>query len=158
MTSGLKQSAKTRFYAKVFIPDENGCMLWMGAKNQKGYGNFGINNKIVAVHRFSYELHVAKIPRGMQVLHKCDVRNCIAPDHLFLGTQSDNMKDMYGKNRGNRPIGEHAYWAKLSNQQILEIRKLISNGTSNNAIAKMFGVTPEHISGIKRGKKCRNIK
>ena len=97
MTSGKAEAAKQRFYAKVLIPDENGCMFFIGSLTLKGYGHFTINSKYIAAHRFSYRHWIGKIANKMQVLHKCDNRACVAPDHLFLGSITDNMIDMYSK-------------------------------------------------------------
>ena len=81
-----------------FILKEDSCWLWMGTTNGDGYGRFKIAGRLVGAHRFSYYLH--KGPVGdRQVLHTCDRPNCVNPEHLFLGTHSDNMKDMYDKRR-----------------------------------------------------------
>lgn len=92
-----------RFFKHVSKTDT--CWLWMGAKRGGGYGEFRIGSykdgtrKMVVAHRFSWELHNGAIPKEMQVCHNCDVRNCVNPDHLFLGTQVDNMQDMHSKGR-----------------------------------------------------------
>lgn len=71
-------------------------------RNRRGYGSFTLDGSLgesVAAHRFSWELHFGEVPDGMYVLHKCDNPPCVRPDHLFLGTQSDNMYDMWDKGR-----------------------------------------------------------
>ena len=89
-----------RFWDKV---DKYGefCWLWRGARRD-GYGMFWFKGKIVSAHRVSWELRFGGIPVGMQVLHKCDNRLCIKPEHLFLGTQADNLLDAVKKGRLNR--------------------------------------------------------
>ena len=92
-----KVNASDRFFEKVEKSGE--CWLWVGALNSRGYGSFGFEGRRLGAHRFSYELHKGEIPEGMFVCHSCDVRNCVNPDHLWLGDNADNMKDMYQKER-----------------------------------------------------------
>lgn len=93
-----------RFWNKVKIASRDSCWLWLGSTNPDGYGRFNIKigyykYRLVQPHRFSWELFYGPIEDNTQVLHKCDIPACINPDHLFLGTISDNMKDMYNKGR-----------------------------------------------------------
>lgn len=84
-------------------PEPNtGCWLWMQHTNRLGYGRLKQRNRSREAHRVSYEAFVGPIPEGMDVLHRCDVRCCVNPDHLFLGTHLDNMRDMAIKWRGRR--------------------------------------------------------
>lgn len=111
--SGLK-----RFWNKV---DKSGdCWLWTAGKDKDGYGGFTIAGEKVVVHRFSWELHFGEIPKGLHVLHKCDVRNCIRPDHLFLGTQKTNMADRNAKNRQAK--GTVIHQSKLDEEIVKCIR------------------------------------
>lgn len=89
-----------------FFERSGGCWNWLGGLfKETGYGKFnagkGENGKTITAyaHRVSYELHTGPIPEGMQVLHRCDNPRCVRPDHLFLGTQLDNMRDMIAKGR-----------------------------------------------------------
>ncbi len=88
-----------------FIPEPNsGCWLWGAYCMTNGYGTFCPGNgRRVLAHRASFELYVAPIPEGLLVLHRCDVRCCVNPNHLFLGTQADNIHDMWAKGRGSKP-------------------------------------------------------
>jgi hypothetical protein len=87
-----------RFFAKVQITDH--CWLWTGACHQiGGYGFFSAGDKQVLAHRFSYEHHRGPIPDGLHVCHSCDVPPCVNPQHLWLGTRSDNMQDAAQKGR-----------------------------------------------------------
>lgn len=94
-----------RFWAKVVKGEsKNDCWKWIGSKNGVGYGKLALPGRssvsgIIYAHRYSYELHFGPIPDGLQVLHRCDNPECCNPDHLFVGTQSDNMKDANLKRR-----------------------------------------------------------
>jgi len=90
-------SMEERFLQKVNKTET--CWLWTGALNSRGYGAIGVNGKSVSAHRFSYETYIEKIPNGMIVCHTCDIRNCVNPEHLWVGTNADNNKDMFAKNR-----------------------------------------------------------
>lgn len=87
-----------RFWSKVLKTPT--CWLWQGKKFPRtGYGQFTIRRKTVLAHRTAHELAIGPIPAGMLVCHRCDVRDCVRPDHLFLGTYSDNMRDASSKMR-----------------------------------------------------------
>lgn len=80
---------------------KNGCWEWQLSKHRQGYGNIMYKGKACLAHRISYHVFKGNVPINMLVCHKCDNPSCINPEHLFLGTQSDNVKDMYNKNRRN---------------------------------------------------------
>jgi hypothetical protein len=151
-----------RFMAKVdkdgpeVRPGLGPCWLWTGARLKKGarttggYGQFGLHGKIAYTHRVSYEMHVGKIPDGKQVMHSCDVRHCVNPKHLSLGTHADNMADMQAKNRG--ATGERCGSAKLTDAQVLEMRKDYAAGATQAALARKFSVTPANVHYIVKGR------
>jgi len=95
----IQKPLHTRWLDKVGEENSNGCWPWLGSRTVHGYGKIRDNYKSVGAHRISYRLNIGKIPRKLHVLHKCDNPLCVNPDHLFLGTQSDNNKDMFKKNR-----------------------------------------------------------
>lgn len=128
------------------------CWIWTGSIAKKsGYGYFTGN----LAHRFSWQLFNGKIPEALCVLHKCDIRNCVRPEHLFLGTQKDNTQDCWNKKRHhwilNNPSkkGQLHVLAKLSNPDVIEI---LQSKDRNYLLAKRFGVTPAHIGNIKHGR------
>lgn len=132
------------------------CWVWMRHRNNHGYGKLTINGRGVFSHRLSYELSIGPIPDDKIVLHRCDNPACINPSHLKLGSQSDNMKDCYRKGRSSvRPHscpGETNPAAKLTSEQVAEIRFLLREGKSQDAIASEFGVSQSQISNINLGK------
>ena len=88
----------TRFFDKIEMTDS--CWLWKaGLRGKAGYGAFKLNGKIISAHRFSYEIHKGEIPNGVFVCHSCDIRKCVNPNHLFLGSPKDNWKDGFDKGR-----------------------------------------------------------
>ncbi len=132
------------------IAKGGGCWEWPLAPNTPGYGHFRFNGKTYQAHRASYEVNVGPIPDGLCVLHTCDNRLCVRPDHLWLGTKTDNMRDMIAKGRkrgGPRP-GEAHHSAKLSDADVAAIR---ASTDSQTALARRYGVHQSHISRIKSG-------
>lgn len=95
---GKPRQTKESFVKKTII-DSNGCWIWQGAKDPDGYGRACYNNKTPPAHRLSYLFYKGNIPEGMCVCHSCDTRDCVNPDHLWLGTHDDNMLDMKLKGR-----------------------------------------------------------
>ena len=131
----------------------SGCWLWFKAIVTNGYGQ--IRNgagKRPPAHRVSWEIYRGAIPDGLWVLHKCDVRNCVNPDHLFLGTHQDNVDDREAKGRGNQPCGETQNQAKLTVWQARIIFRVSNNShLSNKEISEIFGVGTLATWRIKRG-------
>jgi len=100
--SGRPEPIEIRFWYYV-IKHDDGCWEWTGGTQKPGYGKLGAGggDNAAYAHRVSWEIHYGPIPEGMRVLHRCDNPPCTRPDHLFLGTQTDNMKDMWAKGRGS---------------------------------------------------------
>ena len=104
MKSGPKVRPIAERFAENVMPEPNsGCWLWVGVVNFFGYGQLYINSRYHGAHRVSWELHQGQIPIGLFVCHKCDVPSCVNPNHLFVGTQLDNMRDAKNKGRVRKP-------------------------------------------------------
>lgn len=137
-----------------------GCWLWTGRLTRTGYGNATRRN--VAAHRASYTVFVGPIPDGLCVLHKCDVRRCINPDHLFAGTQKENMHDAMRKGRLKPPPvhrkahrGEKNPRAKLKQGDVDEIRRNELR-LSYRKLAEKYGVSKSLVRFILIGKRWAN--
>lgn len=144
------KSLTERFWNKV--KKTKGCWFWTGAILQvTGYGCFAANPNKLA-HRAAWEFINGAIPNGLCVLHRCDNRRCVNPDHLFLGTHQDNSDDMFKKGRNRQPKGEKSHRALLSNAQVRKIKKLyFPQKLGYRKLAKMFGVHFVTIGDIIRG-------
>ncbi len=125
----------------------DGCWIWLGARGANGYGVVSYNRKLISTHRASWLAHNGSLPADLCVLHTCDNRGCINPEHLFLGTYQDNHDDMHRKGRGNCRNG-----AKLTFKQADEIRYLLKEGSlSQYKIAQIYGVSRSAILQLHLG-------
>ena len=166
----LSESDKQRFLKyvdKKDNPDE--CWNWKASLYKNGYGQFGIKRIKHQAHRISWVLHNGEIPfidshNGMCVLHKCDNPACVNPSHLFLGTHSDNVRDMVNKGRGFIPHprpqrGEANVNHKLTEQQVIDIRdKYIPRIYTQYKLAAEYGIKQSTVSEIISRKKWDHIK
>ena len=152
-----------------YIPDlQTGCWVWMGASNGR-YGLIWRSPKFVMAHRVAYELYKGSIPPGLYVCHTCDVTFCVNPEHLFIGTQSDNMKDMISKGRKvlNPNAGSHGKHAKgecngsnkYSAEMIHDMRRIYDSGACKNiaAIARCFRVSESQVRRIIHRQSWRHL-
>lgn len=140
-------SVENNFMSKVI---KENCWIWTGSIGKTGYGKLFVNGKFKSAHRYCWELNNGDIPLNLCVLHKCDNRNCVNPEHLFLGTHQDNMDDMIKKKRNFSLKGENHPRSKLKNTEVILIRKMIKQGIPNLDIAKKFNIDPCTISHIKQ--------
>lgn len=125
-----------RFQNFIDKGDGTGCWVWTGRRHPFGYGLISRNGKPYNAHRLSYEMHVGPITDGLWVLHRCDNPPCVNPDHLFLGTQSDNMQDCKIKGRTHRTI---------SQDTIERIRLMVQSGVLPAHAAKACGVSRGYV-------------
>lgn len=138
--------------------DDSGCFICTShASNGNKYNHirFKMNNKNVLAHRFVYQECFGEIPDGLVVRHKCDKPKCINPEHLELGTDGDNVRDMVS--RGRQARGEKNGNSILKESDIREIRFLLSKGYSCVEIGKMYKTAAPNISNIKNRKRWRHV-
>ena len=140
-----------RFWEKVNKNNQDQCWAWVGGlRSQKDkYGSIKINSKAYLPHRISWIIHNKVIPDGLCILHKCDNRLCVNPDHLFLGTRQINTQDMVHKNR--QASGVRSGNVKLNEEQVLEIRDLRKNGITKKEIAKKYNICTRTVWRITKG-------
>lgn len=156
-----------RFYSKVnkngkLVPNMTSpCWEWIGYIQKDGYGIFNIHNvdgwKSSLAHRVAWEIFFGKIPTNLYVCHHCDNPSCVNPNHLFLGSQTDNMRDMVRKNRINDRRGELNPKSKLTNLDILKIRQLCGNGKTFVEVSKIYGVSDVTIGNIAKRETWKHI-
>ena len=140
-----------RFMRFIQPIPEAGCWIWMGSVGSSGYGKFRAQGrKEVMVHRFAYSVFTGPIPDGDQVLHRCDVKTCCNPAHLFTGTQADNIADMYHKGRGIDQ-GKHPL-SKLTPVAALDI---FHSTDSQQRLANQYHVSRALVRAIRSGKQWR---
>lgn len=151
---GTDPGTLARFMAKVNVTD--GCWLWTAGQDGRGYGRLMLDRIRARAHRFSWTFFRGRIPDSMCVLHRCDVRPCVNPEHLFLGTKSDNTADMDAKGRrvpasGNKHGSRTKPWrvprgadngnAKLNDVAVRVARLLASRGVPAWKIGAAYGVS-----------------
>lgn len=143
---------------KYYTQNENGCWIWNGARGSEGYPELRREGKVFRMHREFYAIHKGEIPRGVFVCHTCDVRNCVNPDHLFIGTPKENTHDMISKGRNVPPrSGERHNHAKLTECKVLEVIGLAKEGCSYRSIARKFGMHHTTISDLINGKNWKHL-
>ena len=148
------------------VNPETGCWEWLLSVDIGGYGQVNHRGLNRAAHRTMWEETNGPVPDGLCVCHRCDVRRCINPSHLFLGTYRQNIHDAMQKGRHSAPprndhlVGERCSWTKLTDEQIAEIRSVyrkarpfVASDCSSGALARKYGVHRNHILDIVRGKR-----
>lgn len=133
---------RERFWSKVKVRGDDECWEWQRG-TIKGYGVFRLNDRKTAAraHRVSYRMEVGPIPDSKQVNHHCDNPGCVNPNHLYLGTQSDNARDSYARNRRG----------KLTNQEVREIRRRArEEDVTHVELGKEYGVSGQSIGDVVR--------
>lgn len=147
--NGGPHTIKRRLLAKYRVT-ESGCWEWTARrlKGQFDYGMLWVERRPQRAHRISYEVHKGPIPKGLYVLHRCDNPPCINPNHLFLGTRGENVKDAASKNR--MPINQDHWNTKLTEEDVNSIRQ---SPLSNTDLARTFSVNQSTICRIRSGER-----
>lgn len=147
-----------RFWDRA-SPSPNGCWEWKGARLPSGYGRLGGGTRAVTppqrAHRVAFMLHWGvTLPSWLMVLHECDNPPCCNPDHLFLGTHADNVADMVSKGRQGTHdhYGEKNPKAKLTREQVEEVKRRLAAGETQVAVARSLGISRGNIWWINKDK------
>ncbi|MGA7809655.1 HNH endonuclease signature motif containing protein [Bradyrhizobium sp.] len=138
-------------------PEPNsGCWLWLNAIGKHGYGVLNINGRMARAHREAFKAAKGEPPPGLDVCHRCDVRCCVNPDHLFPGTRTDNMRDCANKGRIVLPElrGTELPQSKLTPAQVLEIR---ASSQSQRALGRLYSVDKGTIAHIVHRKTWKHL-
>ncbi|KKL04351.1 hypothetical protein LCGC14_2616900, partial [marine sediment metagenome] len=147
-----EEEYKNRFEGR-FAKRSSGCWEWSG-KLCEGYGQMGYHGRPVFAHRVSWMLYKSRIPIGKMVLHKCNNRSCVNPDHLYIGTAKDNSRDAI---EAGSSIGCGQGVKKLTETMVLEIRDMLELGTPQWLIAQTYNVNRSAICAIKTGKAWSHV-
>ena len=151
-----KRNILQDFWKFVDKKGSDECWEWKGSRKGTRYGRFRINNIRYKAHRISYQLHYGKINPKMEILHNCDNGFCVNPRHLREGTQKENIRDMWLRDRANKAKGERVNTAKLTWEQVREIRKrYIPFKVSTVKLGKEYGVSDSAIGAVVGNKTWR---
>ncbi len=146
----MDEKRVARFWARVnksgpvpeHMPHLGACWLWTHTIATNGYGRIFWGKSLRTTHRLSWELTRGAIPLGGVICHRCDVKHCVNPSHMFVGTQADNLRDMREKGRGVVPkmVGANHANSKLTEADVVEIRRRRAQGETLMSIGAAFGV------------------
>ena len=158
MINTMSDKQVGRFMLNVVVrPD--GCHAWTGFVNNHGYGQLRVGDRIVRAHRVAYMIAHGEIDDDRLCLHTCDNRVCVNPAHLYLGTPSDNVRDMVARRRQNNAsrLGVLNGNAKLGESDVIKIRELYASGVNQCAIGRMYGVTNSAVHMIVKRKSWKHV-
>lgn len=150
---------------------ETPCWIWQGAKWKNGYGVIHVlgtskadgTSRNEGAHRYAYQLRYGPIPRGQRVLHKCDQPDCVNWNHLYAGTQKQNIKDAIDRGRFNpgfregvsHNVGESNPQVKLNPAKVAEIREMRARGVPERTVAKRYDISRSQVGRIYRGERWK---
>lgn len=152
-TAKYFEAAKKRFWAKVDKRGKNECWEWLSVTSHDGYGRIWFHKRFMGAHRFSWMIHNNSEPGQLCVCHRCDNPICVNPNHLFLGTSTDNMQDRISK------TGWQKTSVKLSAEEVVDIRHRYEKETiSSRKLGKEYGVSKTQILRIIKGSSRRHVR
>lgn len=150
----MSADLRSRLEAREFPCPASGCHFFVGPICGRGYGRFFDGRRLRRAHRVAWELANGPVPKGLVVCHKCDVRCCVNPDHLFVGSTADNNADMMAKGRHRAAFGEKHVRARLTEMDVCEIR---TSGETSDVLALKYGVSPGTVRRARRGESWRHV-
>lgn len=161
------RTLRERFDAKWKLDERSGCWLWTATRTNPrrgaGYGRISSGARLIVAHRVAWELFRGPIPEGLRVLHACDTPPCVNPEHLFVGTQADNIRDMRAKGRLIPPPpptpaqvlrGEDVATARLTEACVRAIR---ASAATHAELARRYGVTQQAIAAVRSRRTWRHV-
>jgi hypothetical protein len=146
----VDEEAIARLAARSVRDDNTGCLVWNGTKSKGGYGQITYRRTVWSVHRLSWTAHYGDAPKHTYICHRCDNPSCIAIEHLFVGTPRENYFDM-------RKKGRSKFNAKLTLENVAEIKRRLARGEAIRDIARDFTVNVIQIRRIQQGLSWRDI-
>lgn len=156
----MHPTLRSLFRERVRVGGINECWPWQGFTKETGYGRFKLRTgATVAAHRLAYFLARGEWPGSLHVCHRCDNPPCCNPTHLFLGSHADNMADMEAKGRRSAPRGEKQHLAKLTVEQVRDMRLRYNRGRrgDGSAAAAEFGISRSAVSAILRRRTWQHV-
>lgn len=153
----IQEKDRCRFARFVPVADDGDCWEWQSTRNRNGYGKFWLDGRTDLAHRVSYRIAKGAIPQGMQIRHTCDNPPCVNPKHLLIGTGKQNARDALDRGRYRQGAGNGR--ARLTSQQVLDIRRRLSEGEMQVALAREYGVCKSTVQWIASGRnwKCLEV-
>ena len=148
---------KQECFESKYIKTNDGCWIWIGAMCHTGYGVVRDGEKRRSAHRVSYEVYISKIPIGLDILHKCGNKRCVNPDHLYAGTQANNVRDAIAAGVQYGGVGENNPHAKLSKSDVICIKKMLRDKVERWLIAWVYKVSQTCISKISLGQRWASV-
>lgn len=151
-----KRRTESEWWALLLPPNERGCRFWPRGDT---YGKTYWNSKAELAHRVAFLLHNGWLPTGRKqvVMHECDEPRCCEPTHLTVGTQHQNMVDLFARGRGNPRSSWRNHFAKFTPEQVREIRARHAAGESYPSLGRAFGMHPQNIGRICRGDGYKDV-
>ena len=148
----MDEKAIKHFWDRVDIRGKDECWEWRGGRQAFGHGRLRVCGRRWLAHRFSYTISFGPIPHGLFVLHKCDNPPCVNPNHLYVGTQNDNVQDRVDRDRS--AFGEDSGKTCLTNEQVFDIQRLYNTGNyTQRDLAARYGVSISCVGNIIDGKR-----
>jgi hypothetical protein len=147
----------TALVLKQRVAVDGECLVWAGQRQPKGYGQVSYEGRLWRTHRLAWVLANGAIPTGLHVLPRCDNPPCLRLDHIYLGTNADNVRDRESRGRRRPPVGTLNASARLTEGDVADIRAAAAAGRLHHEIARKYGVTRAAISHVIQGRTWRHV-